>query len=366
MAERRCPFFFILIVYSKIKAKKERILKKILIVFGLFLSFICGVFIPHVSAEETQKAEQMGGYTIEGLPNPHQIDPALGYFYLEEAPDAQDELKIKLMNSSAQDKTLLVKVTDANTNLNGVIDYTGQLKNNPLLKTPLTALVQATQKEVVVPKHGEVETTLKLKMPHEAFEGIILGGVVVSEKEVASQKKNEFSISNVYSYTIGIALTNHAETPIKKNVSVELSKIAPLLYDGKKIVQADILNPHPYIFSDAEVSGEVIDLKNHQTLKKGALSNVSIAPYSALPFQLDWKKDELKPGKYLFKGYAKTKENTWHFEKEFEIKSDQAKNINQKSVFKIKIPQWLKIGSILFLVLSVINIVWLLMRKYRK
>ena len=93
------------------------------------------------------------------------------------------------------------------------------------------------------------------------------------------------------------------------------------------------------------------------------MENVSIAPYSSFPFQFDWNKEELKPGKYLFKGTVKTKEKTWKFEKEFEIKEDQAKKINKESVFKLQIPTWLNISCILLLILLIVNIILLLIRR---
>ncbi|MGH1756469.1 DUF916 and DUF3324 domain-containing protein [Enterococcus hirae] len=340
-------------------------MKKILVVFGLFIPFILINLSSTVLAENVSNDEQAGGYTIEGIPNSNQIDPDSGYFYLHESPGSKDNIKIKLTNSSEQDKTLMVKVTDANTNINGIVDYTGQLKNHSLLKVPLTSIVHATQKEVVVPKNSSVETTLNVTMPKEPVEGIILGGVVVSEKQEDNEKNKGLSVGNTYSYTIGIALTNHAETPIKKNVSVELEKVGPTLFDGRKIIQADILNPNPYVFSQAEVTGDITYLKDNKVVKSKKMENVSIAPYSFFPFQFDWNKDELKPGKYLFKGAVKTKEKTWEFEKEFEIKEDQAKKINTESVFKLQIPTWLSISCILLVVLSIVNIILLIIRRLK-
>ncbi|MCR1913774.1 DUF916 and DUF3324 domain-containing protein [Enterococcus hirae] len=338
-------------------------MKKFLIMLGLFMTMFFGMNASLVFAENVNNDEQPGGYTIEGIPNEHQIDPTSGYFYLDEDPGSKDEIKVKLTNSSGQDKTLLVKITDANTNINGIVDYTGQLKNHSLLKVPLTSIVHATQKEVVVPKNSSVETTLNVTMPKEPVEGIILGGVVVSEKQEDHEKNKGLSVGNTYSYTIGIALTNHAETPIKKNVSVELEKVGPTLFDGRKIIQADILNPNPYVFSQAEVAGDITYLKDNKVVKSKKMENVSIAPYSSFPFQFDWNKEELKPGKYLFKGTVKTKEKTWKFEKEFEIKEDQAKKINKESVFKLQIPNWLNISCILLLILSIVNIILLLIRR---
>ncbi|EMF0582396.1 DUF916 domain-containing protein, partial [Enterococcus faecium] len=75
----------------------------------------------------------MGGYTVEGVPNNHQVDDNSGYFYLKEAPSEKDKIKLKLINSSAQDKVLTIDVTNANTNSNGLLDYTGINKDHSSL-----------------------------------------------------------------------------------------------------------------------------------------------------------------------------------------------------------------------------------------
>jgi len=51
-------------------------------------------------------AEENGGYTIEGALNEHQIDKNVSYFYLDEQPGIQDQIKVKLINDSATEKTL--------------------------------------------------------------------------------------------------------------------------------------------------------------------------------------------------------------------------------------------------------------------
>lgn len=305
------------------------------------------------------------GYTIEGIQKENQINKEVGYFYLKENPGDKDELKVKLINSSDKDKTLLVNIVDANTNVNGTVDYTGKLKNHSSLKTPLTSIVTATKKEVVVPKHSEVETALTLIMPTEKVEGVIVGGVVVSEKKEEKESQS-MAINNTYSYTLAIVLTNDEKTPIKKNQSLELDTVEPLLFDGRKIVQASILNKHPYIFENVTISGTIYDKKTEEKIIENKKENVEIAPYSAFPFQFDWKKEELKPGKYRFIGTATDGENNWKFERDFEITGERAKKLNEETVFKVYIPQWLMIGEWLLVGLVSIGTIGLFIRKQRR
>lgn len=100
-----------------------------------------------VNASVSHAKDLAAGFTIEGVPNEKQIDKDVGYFYLKENPGNTDEIKVKLVNDSDKPKTLLISVVDANTNINGAVDYTGVLKNHSSLKTPLTSIVKTSKKK---------------------------------------------------------------------------------------------------------------------------------------------------------------------------------------------------------------------------
>lgn len=328
---------------------------------GYIIIFLAAFLSPTIVNAEKLAA----GFTIEGIPNDNQVDKNVGYFYLNEAAEAVDDVKIKLKNNSDEDKILLVKVVDANTNVNGLVDYTGKLKNHSSLKTPLTSIAKASEQEVKVPKNSEVETTIKISMPKIAFEGVIVGGVVVSEKKDDSTEKS-LSIDNTYSYTIAIVLTNINAVPIKNNVSLELDSIGTKLFDGKKVVQANILNKNPYIFEDATISGTIYEKESKKEVVKNRKDNVKIAPYSAFPFQFDWEKDTLKPGKYSFIGEATSDDKKWTFKRDFEVTGQEAKKLNEETVFKVYIPNWLHLGASIIAVVALLGTIGLIIRNRRR
>ena len=335
---------------------------KVFSVIKIFLLVIIPLaFNPHVFADN----EYMGGYSIEGVPSDKQLDKNVSYFYLKENPKEKDKIYIKLINSSNKEKKLNIKIVDANTNDNGIIDYTGTLTNNKILKNPLTDVVHSENNVVSVPAKSSVETPLIIKMPEQRFNGVIMGGILVSEENHVP-KNNTGNIGNIYNYTIGLIVTNENKIELFKNVSVELQSVSAKLSIGKKVVQANILNSNPYIFSKAEVKGAVYNEDGKTKIKEHSLNNVSIAPYSALPFQIDWQKDDLKPGTYIFKGTVKTEENTWSFEKKFEIKNTEAKKINKESVFKVVLPIWFIYSGYLVIFINIIGSFYIFIRKLKK
>ncbi|WP_242384887.1 DUF916 and DUF3324 domain-containing protein [Enterococcus faecalis] len=331
------------------------------IITSVIITYVFGMLGIPTFANETNQSS--GGYTIEGVPNEHQIDSNVAYFYLYELPGQTDQIKVNLINQSDQEKTLQVKVTNGNTNSNGLIDYTGKIEDHDSLEIPMTSILKSQKEKIKVPAKSEVIATLDLKMPEKEQTGIILGGIVVSdvtEKEETSQ----LSVGNTYSYTLGVVLTNKKENTmsVNKNVDLKLEKVEAKLVSGKKVVQADILNPNPYILEESTVEGEILKENGGEVVQEYKTENVKLAPYSVYPFQFDWKKEELKPGNYVFKGKLKTSEDEWEFSQKFTITAEESKKINDESVFKIQIPTWLVWGLYLSVMLSIGTILFLLFK----
>lgn len=252
--------------------------------------------------------------------------------------------------------------------MNGLLDYTGTIKDNKDLKLPLTSIVKSTQSEVKVPAKSEVNTSLTVTLPKEKFPGVVVGGIVVSEKAEKTPKdqKKEVSIENTYNYTLGVVLTNNAKTKMNQPISVTLEKVAPILSNGRKIIQADILNPNPYIFDQATVAGKILEKNTDKVIKEQQKTNVNIAPYSVYPFQFDWKKDELKAGTYVFTGSVKAGGKEWLFSKEFTINPTTANDINEQSLYHVVVPQWLQISWIILFLVNVAGIIYLAIRYKKK
>ncbi|WP_445266886.1 DUF916 and DUF3324 domain-containing protein [Staphylococcus aureus] len=337
-------------------------MKKIIKFLGIS-SLLIGLISPTVHASEDTET---GGYSIEGVANKNQLDPDVRYFYLHEEVGAEDSVKVKLHNSSTEDKTLNIKIANANTNINGLIDYSGRLEDHSSLKTPLTSIATVTQEEVKVPKQSSVETEIKIKMPKEQKPGVVVGGIVVSEEIADNTSEEKIALNNTYSYTLGLVVTNENKVELYKNVSVNLENVEAILFDGKKVVQATILNPHPYIFSKATVKGEILEAKSKKLVKKAVKENVNIAPHSIYPFQFDWEKEDLKPGKYIFKGNVEANDQKWDLEQEFIISSEKANQINSESVYKIYIPNWLNYGVYGLLIVSFCGTIYLFIRRNKR
>ncbi|MBD9891335.1 DUF916 and DUF3324 domain-containing protein [Enterococcus faecalis] len=320
-------------------------MKKLLFIFMSLLSVIY-IGNKNAMAEENKT---FGGYTVEGIPNNNQIDPNAGYYYLHEEPGEKDVIKIKLINTGNEPKTLKIQLTDADTNENGVITYTDKFESK---KNPISKILSIDTNEVTLKPGQTIEKKIDLHTPEERFEGVKLGGIYVTEKRDTSKAKG-FSLENTYSYTIGVAISNSSENKIKNNIDVSLGKIDTNLNDGRKVVQANLENTYPYIFGEAEVTTKITKKGNDKFKKESKIESAKIAPNTILPVRVDWGKDEVTPGKYLLEMKISTKEKDWKFKKEFEIKEKVAKDLNENTVFKVRMPKWYIQVRIILLVLLI-------------
>lgn len=328
-----------------------KILKNFLFFSGILILFL-GVLGNNNLALANQNDN--GGFTIEGIPNLKQVSSMkdCGYFYLYGKPKEKNHLKIKLINTSNNKKIVTVSITDANNNKNGIIDYSGMYKNSHHLKIPFTSLVEWKPKNIELNPHEVREISIPFTMPSQKFKGVIIGGVNVFEKKQDSNSEN-LGMGSQYGYTLGVVLTNHNKKNDTKNVSVCLETVKPRLDYGHKIIQANILNPNPYIFKAQHILGKVIDLNTNKEILTKNLDETRIAPYQILPFQFDFEKDNMRSGNYLVKIDVKTKEKIWHLEKKIKINDSEAKSINKNSSIKIYVPKWLIFSLIVLGAISI-------------
>ena len=337
-------------------------MRKIILCFSIIISYLCFINLD-VRAEENDSDIS---FTIEGLPNDKQVDENVPYYHLKEEPGEKDQITIKLINNSDREISLETSITNANTNSNGLTDYTGARADHDSLKMPLTSILTCKEKIVKVPAKSSVDQQFDISMPSEKFDGVIIGGIVVAEKNESKTDKQSLSLNNEYKYTMGVVLTNQDDNVIKKNISLMLEEVSPKLFDGKKAVEADILNDNSYIFTGKSIEAKIYSQENKTLVNEISLKDISIAPHSSLPLQFDWGKVDLKSGNYLFQGtLIDTDGKEWKFEKDFVIKADEAKSINEKSVFKIEIPSYLTTLSFCVIAVTLILTIFIIY-KYRE
>lgn len=349
------------------KIIESRKLKLMLsIIFILTLSIITISFKVHAETLNNKQKisfDQLVGVKVEPVIPKNQIDSSIPYFYLKENANSSDTIKIKIINTSQKDKEVTVELNNASTNRNGLIVYETAEYNKDYLKAPITNLAKVEQTDVTVPANSTKLVDIKINTPSEVFNGISLGGIVVKEK--INDEKVE-GIKNIYSYTIGLVLTEEEKPQLYGHTDLKLISVKPVLSNGYKFIEADILNPYPEIFNKILIQGKIYNDKGNEILKN-EIKESSIAPQTFLPFSFDLGKEEMKPGEYTFEGTAYSEGNEWKFKQNFTILPEEAKEINEKSINKYVLPWFIYYLIAILLIVSVISIIFNFIRiKKRK
>lgn len=348
--------------------------------FNLLLCSFMFMFILSFSSTTSEAADSMSVGVSAVIPD-NQIDKGQTYFDLLMKPGQEQDVEIKLSNSSDEDKTVNISINPGTTNDNGVAEYNTKVtsKNkDSSLKVPISDIVEY-EKEVVIPKKSEVKSTIKIKMPNEAYDGVIVGGIRVSEKDGSEGKKDDsekagVQINNKFVYTIGLQLrTNESLDGIKPDLVLDKKKIIPKQVNFRNVVGINLQNTQPIYIRDLEVEAKVYKKGSKEVLHETKKTGLKMSPNSNFNFGVDWENKELQGGDYVasVRAYSKDYDQEWKWDnQEFHIDAETAKKLNEKAVGlekdNTKLYIMIGIGLILLLLIIILLIVLRNKKKHKK
>jgi hypothetical protein len=193
------------------------------------------------SAETLYADSTDSAYSVSANIPEEQTNKDVSYFDLTVAPNDTRELSIHLSNVGEKDSVFEIEINNAATNTNGVIDYNqSSFKKDAFAKYTISDVLTTDATEVTV-KAGEAKNVyFHLKMPKEALDGILLGGIHVSKQDNQSEKVSGTAIRNKYAYVVGVELRNNSNpvTPDLKLLSVKAG-----LQSSSATIFAHLQNP---------------------------------------------------------------------------------------------------------------------------
>lgn len=333
---------------QKVRVASSFVLSAIL----LFLSAIS--FTQFALAND--EVQQAAGFTVKTIIPENQVDNRINYFYLHVNPGDEQTLEVEISNNTDKKQSYKVQANQAVTNSNALVVYDQPdvpIEKSLAVSIPDIAEVEA--KKVTVDGKSKGTARIKLKIPQEpTINGILLGGIHISLMNSEDDASKGTSVSSTYGYAIGLIVTETPEAPLYGETGVELKSVEPILEYGSKVLQANVLNPNPEIIKDVSASGSISKKGSNKKIAKSSFKDGKIAPNSVLPFQVDWGKQDVESGTYLFKGELKTESKSWKYEKEFTISKETANKLNKESAFKLVVPQWWTTTFYIMCVLTVI------------
>lgn len=266
-------------------------------------------------------------FSVEAVLPGNQVNKEVGYFHLSLAPAEQQTLEVKLFNDTSEEQTYRLAINPATTNRQGAIVYDQSSEKSD---ATIQAIAKPKQEKVTVAANSVGKAEIDITMPIEAFPGIQLGGIWISEvSEQDEGEKDKVAIQNKVGYGIALLLANSSEVLVYGETGLELQEVTTKSELGRSYIEATFQNPYPEIQQELTVEGKI--LLEGQVIKEVLVENVKIAPNSVLPFQLELEKP-LEPGIYSFEAVVSGKEKQWDFQQDFEVTEKVTKTMKENVV----------------------------------
>lgn len=318
--------------------------------------------VQEVTSSKTKEAEmaEKTGFTVETIQPDTQIDPNYSFFYARTKPQEEQALKVKIISKQKEPIKVKIDLTNAVTNIRGQIDY-GQLNAaiDRSMVHPLTDFVSVETPEITVKNYEEKIVEIKVTPPNDSFDGVRLGALVFTNVE---EKNSQTGITSSYGYKIAIMLSEDLR-PYNEGGQIKYKKVKARLQNGEKVVATTMQNPEPKVIENLTTSTKLRKKGEKEVLASNSYTGMKIAPNSSFDCLTYLGIEDLKPGKYVLTVQSTDGNNQWNWNKEFEISQKQADDINKDAAYKILLPKLYKqIGAGLLLV-TVLNIAYLLYRR---
>ncbi|MFQ6324130.1 WxL protein host-binding domain-containing protein, partial [Lactococcus garvieae] len=224
--------------------------------------------------------------------------------------------------------------------------------------------IATADKEVTIAAKSKKQIAVHVQMPKDSYDGVILGGIYFTEKNTQSEEKESkgSQIINRYAYVIGVKLT---ETDKIVNPELRLNDVKATQVNYRNVIAANIQNYTPSIIKDLKIEGKVYNKGGNKVLYSKSRENLRMAPNSNFDYAISLNNKPFKPGKYTFKGVAKSGDKEWKFEKDFEIKGEESRKYNKEAVSLEKDYTWIYILVGIVVVSILLIIILILLKKLK-
>lgn len=312
----------------------------------------------------------------------------VSYFDLLMTPGQKQTIQVLLDNSTDKVVTVEASVASATTNINGVVEYSPtENKKDKTLKYDLAEYVKMPD-EIALQPQSQTSIAIEVTMPSEKFDGVIAGGLTFkqksSETDTSSTDKKGVSLKNEYSYVEALVLQ---QTNTKVAPSLTLNDVAPSQVNARNVINANLQNSKMGYLNQMKVDATVTNVDDPNMTFTTVKEMMQMAPNTNFDYPIAISNqgmlDSGNPSKPMKAGtyhlamdvygqkdpsgeYVQTEKDQegketdihyvykWHFEKDFTITAEKAKELNAKDVTVEKDNTWIYflIGGILLALLA--------------
>lgn len=338
-------------------------MNKVISVISLVGIIFCNLFLTSFIFA----SENIANFTVNVEQSVYQVDKQKTYFDLSLPKNELIPLKIHVTNNSNQSIDIEGEVSNATTNLNGVVEYS-QNSNKLTGKEPFDLRQVANlerSKQTIAPKQT-VDFIINVKVPRKDYGGVVAGGITLRDVTDRQANKNDSSMfKNKFAYAIALIL--HGDKSTEKT-KLLLEDVIPEQVNKRNILSAALVNDSTNYVNKVSIDARVLDSNKKEVLSEKK-ENMQIAPSSIFQFPLYYKEKVMKVGTYTLQMEVKSNSQKWNLSKSFVVPENVAKKLNKTDVTTNEnqalntTMSYLILGLILLITFLVIVIIILLKKR---
>ncbi|GMA72025.1 DUF916 and DUF3324 domain-containing protein [Tetragenococcus osmophilus] len=280
-------------------------MKKMLVLVFAFVFLLC--------FSKTGRAASEFDFSVHfDLPK-NQVSSNKTYLDLLVQPNSTQNITYTLKNDTDKKIDVSVKVHEASTNTNGVVEYAKKADfKDSSLNNKMSDLV-TYEKKVSIPANSSVEKQITVNIPKEKFDGVIAGGITFQEiNEEDKEVKKGVGVESTFSMTKAILLRNN-----KKSISPELQlkEVSPITLNSRSVIQAVIQNDRPAYIFQGKFDTRIQKKNSNKILYQKKTKDISVAPNSTFGYQIPLEGKKLKPGEYQLTILAKGEKRNGNYKR---------------------------------------------------
>jgi len=291
-----------------------------------------------IQVESVQAEDDPMGFTVETIMPAEQIDKTQTYFYIKTEPGQTQKLKVKVTGTSDEPVKIKTYVANAFTAPNGTVNYLPEQSKDPTLSNSIEEIAAVQEKEFELKNKEEKIVEIDVTPPAEHYEGVKMGAIYF--ERVSTEAADEKAMINTkLSYRVGL-IASESDGTYTDSQELNLVEVKPEIMQAQKTIGLVLQNPDPKTIADFYLDVSIVEEKTGKIVKTQKLKNGMMAPNSRFDFSVLWGLDPIPSGSYIAKVSAKSRYKSWELEKKFEITKEQAKKMNEETLYKLTLPAW--------------------------
>lgn len=272
------------------------------------------------------ESSQNDTYSVSPVFSEHQTKGVESFFDIRWTPAFTERFEVLITNHSDTSKTYQIQVNKARTNRNGIIDYSDSTPESKTIKYQLTKMIQLP-KEVTVPARQSQKVEGTLKFPPASFNGILIAGIHVSEKEI---KSDQSTVSNTVSYNIPFVVRGNND--VRPKPKLELKKVSLQYFSStQSSLDVQLSNQKTTFLKESYFQAKIRTKKGKVITTQS--SKIDLTPETDFVYPVKLPKD-LPVGEYELVLKVKHENDQWQFKQSFHITDKEAKDIRQRAGVK--------------------------------